>query len=50
MTGDAACAFNPVYGQGMSTAATGAEALGHCLRACRDGKTTGLAERFQKQP
>jgi 2-polyprenyl-6-methoxyphenol hydroxylase-like FAD-dependent oxidoreductase len=48
VTGDAACAFNPVYGQGMSTAAIGAETLGHCLRTCRDGKTKGLAERFQK--
>ena len=49
VTGDAACAFNPVYGQGMSAAAIGAETLSHCLEACRDGKTRGLAERFQRQ-
>jgi 2-polyprenyl-6-methoxyphenol hydroxylase-like FAD-dependent oxidoreductase len=30
--GDAACAFNPVYGQGMTTAAQQALALDQCLR------------------
>jgi 2-polyprenyl-6-methoxyphenol hydroxylase-like FAD-dependent oxidoreductase len=48
VTGDAACAFNPVYGQGMTTAALGAEALDRCLRACRPADDlTGLAARFQ---
>jgi flavin-dependent dehydrogenase len=53
VVGDAACSFNPVYGQGMTTAALGARLLGQCLTAghatgsgpCCDG----LARRFQKE-
>ena len=44
--GDAACAFNPVYGQGMSTAALGAITLNQCLNF---GGLQGLSRRFQKQ-
>jgi 2-polyprenyl-6-methoxyphenol hydroxylase-like FAD-dependent oxidoreductase len=51
--GDAACAFNPVYGQGMSTAAVAAETLDECLREQRRrrraGDLDGLAARFQRQ-
>src|SRR5207244_454722 len=47
------CAFNPVYGQGMTTAALAAVALGDCLerqgRRCPDGRLTGLSARFQEQ-
>jgi len=46
VTGDAACAFNPVYGQGLTTAALGAEALEKCLREGCDGDLSG---RFQKR-
>jgi 2-polyprenyl-6-methoxyphenol hydroxylase-like FAD-dependent oxidoreductase len=43
--GDAVCAFNPVYGQGMSVAALEALALDSCLRQYG----TSLARPFQKQ-
>jgi 2-polyprenyl-6-methoxyphenol hydroxylase-like FAD-dependent oxidoreductase len=49
VTGDAACAFNPVYGQGMSAAAVGADVLAQCLGECRPGRTDGVAARFQKR-
>jgi 2-polyprenyl-6-methoxyphenol hydroxylase-like FAD-dependent oxidoreductase len=45
--GDAACAFNPVYGQGMTLAAIGAKALGECLSLDSDLMT--LPPRFQKR-
>mgnify|MGYP001413984173 CR=1 FL=1 len=38
-TGDAACAFNPVYGQGMTTATLGAALLGDCL--CQQRQESG---------
>jgi len=46
--GDAACAFNPVYGQGMTTGAMGAVELDGCLRE-QDGDLSGLGARFQKR-
>ncbi len=50
--GDAVCAFNPVYGQGMTIAALGALTLEECLREqFRNSKRnlTGLTQRFQKR-
>jgi 2-polyprenyl-6-methoxyphenol hydroxylase-like FAD-dependent oxidoreductase len=48
VTGDAACSFNPIYGQGMTTAALGAEILGNCLDERRGSNRPGLARRFQR--
>jgi hypothetical protein len=42
VTGDALCAFDPVYGQGMTVAALEAKELGLCLAEGR----TDLARRF----
>lgn len=51
--GDAVCAFNPVYGQGMTTAALGALTLDECLHKQltrhTDGNLVGLSQSFQKQ-
>jgi hypothetical protein len=43
--GDALCSFNPIYGQGMSVAATEAKALEECVTAGLDG----LSGRFFAQ-
>ncbi|MEM9491033.1 MAG: hypothetical protein AAGC55_17925 [Myxococcota bacterium] len=47
--GDAICSFNPLFGQGMTTAAKGAEALATCLDRHAGGDIRGLARTFQKQ-
>ncbi|WP_343211116.1 NAD(P)/FAD-dependent oxidoreductase [Archangium violaceum] len=52
LLGDAVCAFNPLFGQGMSVAGLGAELLHECLReqARRSpGNLEGLAQRFRKR-
>ncbi|MEO8606525.1 MAG: FAD-dependent monooxygenase [Chloroflexota bacterium] len=46
--GDAACAFNPVYGQGMTTAALGALELDACLREHQQDLAT-VGAQFQKR-
>ncbi len=52
IVGDAVCAFNPVFGQGMSVAARGAALLHDCLheQARRaPGTLEGVARRFRKR-
>lgn len=46
--GDAACAFNPIFAQGMSVACLGASALERCLHEQARGDVRGLARRFQR--
>lgn len=47
--GDAACAFNPRYGQGLSVAAMSVDVLAHCLADQPSGTVVGLARRFPKR-
>ncbi|HWI62147.1 MAG TPA: FAD-dependent monooxygenase [Symbiobacteriaceae bacterium] len=47
--GDAACSFNPMYGQGTITAAMGAVELDRCLRDQPRGHVPGLARRFRQR-
>ncbi len=47
--GDAACAFNPIYGQGMTTGALEAVALGEILKDYNGQNDAGLAKAFQSR-
>ncbi len=48
--GDSVCAFNPIYGQGMTVAALGAQMLRDCIAEQEGaGQLRGMPKRFQKK-
>ena len=49
VVGDAVCCFNPVYGQGMTSAAIGASLLDEQLRGTKDASDSDFGKTFQRQ-
>ncbi|MFY0573325.1 NAD(P)/FAD-dependent oxidoreductase [Cystobacter fuscus] len=52
LLGDAVCALNPVFGQGMTVSALGAKFLGECIaraKASPEGLPLEVARPFQKK-
>jgi 2-polyprenyl-6-methoxyphenol hydroxylase-like FAD-dependent oxidoreductase len=47
ITGDAVCAFNPIYGQGMTVAAMDALVLADTLKRYDGGRSAGFERAFQ---
>jgi hypothetical protein len=49
VTGDAVCALNPIYGQGMTVCALDAQALAECLKEQREHPRPDFERRFQRR-
>ncbi|MGH3770941.1 MAG: FAD-dependent oxidoreductase [Pseudonocardiaceae bacterium] len=49
VTGDAVCAFNPLYGQGITVSAMDALVLRQCLQGHSGGARAGFEQAFQRR-